>query len=579
MPAPTNFFPSIGALSEQTNAQLLPGEEGRAARESGDVAPGFHDAGAVEQIESLCLECGEQGMTRMLLTSIPYFREVVLVSFRCDHCGNYNNEIQSAGEIQPRGSLYTLKLVAASDLQRQLVKSASCTITIPELQLTIPPNRGQLTTVEGIMADIVRDLSMEQPVRKVIDPPTYEKIEALLSRLRNILGVVSDPEDPTGVANVPAPDSGDSDRAFGELLTIKMDDPAGNSFVEFVGGTNDPKWSKQDYKRNREQNVGLGLANPDEPAPKAPLSIDPASQEGTGTGVANEVEARKRVKEAKERARALREADTEYDIRGPEEVYSFPDICSSCGAELETYMKNVIIPYFKDILIMSTNCHTCGYRDNEVKSGGAISEFGKKISLLVEDEEDLSRDILKSETCGLEIPELDLLLHPGTLGGRFTTLEGLLHQVYDELSVKVFAGSGGDSGASAAGQGGVFESFLSKLKDAMSAKSPYTLILDDPLSNSYLQNIYAPDADPNMTIVTYTRSFDQNEELGLNDMNVEDYGFTPIDESALNGTNGGVLVPDANTVAKRKADQTDSPAEAAPVPKRPAAEGADAMEV
>jgi zinc finger protein len=44
---------------------------------------------------------------------------------------------------------------------------------------------------------------------------------------------------------------------------------------------------------------------------------------------------------------------------------------------------------------MSTNCDACGYRDNEVKSGSAISEKGKKVILKVEDREDLSRDILK----------------------------------------------------------------------------------------------------------------------------------------------------------------------------------------
>lgn len=44
---------------------------------------------------------------------------------------------------------------------------------------------------------------------------------------------------------------------------------------------------------------------------------------------------------------------------------------------------------------MSTNCDKCGYRDNEVKSGAAISAQGKRITLKVEDKEDLSRDILK----------------------------------------------------------------------------------------------------------------------------------------------------------------------------------------
>jgi len=54
----------------------------------------------VEEIESLCMECRENGITRLLLTYIPYFKEVIVVSFICDHCGNRNNEIQSAGEIQ-----------------------------------------------------------------------------------------------------------------------------------------------------------------------------------------------------------------------------------------------------------------------------------------------------------------------------------------------------------------------------------------------------------------------------------------------------------------------------------------------
>ena len=44
---------------------------------------------------------------------------------------------------------------------------------------------------------------------------------------------------------------------------------------------------------------------------------------------------------------------------------------------------------------MATNCFACGYRDNEVKSSGAVSEKGKKITLKVEDEEDLARDMLK----------------------------------------------------------------------------------------------------------------------------------------------------------------------------------------
>jgi len=45
---------------------------------------------------------------------------------------------------------------------------------------------------------------------------------------------------------------------------------------------------------------------------------------------------------------------------------------------------------------MATNCEFCGYKDNEVKSGAAISEQGKRITIRCEDREDLSRDILKA---------------------------------------------------------------------------------------------------------------------------------------------------------------------------------------
>lgn len=39
----------------------------------------------------------------------------------------------------------------------------------------------------------------------------------------------------------------------------------------------------------------------------------------------------------------------------------------------------------------------------------------------------------------------------------------------------------------------------------------------------FFQNVYAPDDDPEMEIEIYDRTFDQNEELGLNDMKTENY--------------------------------------------------------
>jgi len=68
----------------------------------------------------------------------------------------------------------------------------------------------------------------------------------------------------------------------------------------------------------------------------------------------------------------------------------------------------------------------------------------------------------QSETCGLSIPEIDLVLQDGTLGGRFTTLEGILDQIYEELSDKVFAS--GDSIIQGDDRRSAFETFLTNLK-------------------------------------------------------------------------------------------------------------------
>ncbi|KAG6900071.1 hypothetical protein C0993_003421 [Termitomyces sp. T159_Od127] len=448
----SNLFPAIGSLA--VNAGDGDGDE------------------VVQEVSSLCMNCHEQGSTRLMLTSIPYFREVIVMSFRCEHCGATNNEIQSAGAIQEQGTAYTARILARSDLDRQIIRSPSCEVVIPELELTLPPtSRGQLTTVEGLVRNVHADLSMDQPLRRIQDPAGAATIQGLLDKLQAILG---DDDDDAGQDEVAAKKASDKDAPL-PAFTLRLDDPAGNSWIEFMGSMADPKWNMRQYRRTLEQNVALGLVSADA-AGETPTPIDDKNAITT-------------------------------DAITDDEVFVFHGSCSSCGHPLDTKMKKVTIPYFKDILIMSTNCDRCGYRDNEVKSGSAISAKGKKITLKVEDREDLSRDILKSETAGFSIPEIDLELQHGTLGGRFTTLEGILNQVYEELSEKVFAQ--GDA---------------SKPDDrVMSVERPFTVILDDPLANSYMQNLYAPDPDPNMTIETYDRTWEQNDELGLNDMKVEGY--------------------------------------------------------
>ena len=254
----------------------------------------------MHEIESLCMECHKQGITRLLPTYIPYFREVIVMSFSCPHCGNRNSEVQMAGEIQPKGCIYTVHVTTKQDMNRQIVKSEFCSVTVPELQLQIPARRGQITTIEGILQDTVRDLEMGQPVRKHMQPDVYEKIEALCERIRGLLGEEADVSHPV------------------QPFKVMLDDPSGNSFVEYTGsiessGGADAKWSKRDYPRTKEQNVALGLMG------------DAAAENGGGF--------------------SKDEGETEFEN---EEIYSFPGTCSSCNAPVSTNMKKVNIPYFKE---------------------------------------------------------------------------------------------------------------------------------------------------------------------------------------------------------------------------------------
>ncbi|NWW19161.1 ZPR1 protein, partial [Falcunculus frontatus] len=396
------------------------------------------------------------GVTRLLLTRIPFFKEIIVSSFSCDSCSWSNTEIQSAGRIQEQGVRYTLAIASRQDMNREVVKTDCASARIPELDFEIPAfsQKGVLTTIEGIIDRAVAGLEQDQPARRATDKEMARKIDEFIGKLRQLKEV-----------NSP--------------FTFILDDPSGNSFVE------NPRAPQRDealvvthYRRSPQQSAMLGL----------------------------EVDAKP--------------PDAAEDLR--DEVLQFNTNCPECNAPASTNMKLVQIPHFKEVIIMATNCDSCGHRTNEVKSGGAIEPRGTRITLRITDPSDMTRDILKSETCSVEIPELEFELGMGALGGKFTTLEGLLKDIRDLVEKNPF--TLGDS--STPSRTGKLQEFIGKLQD-VKGKTQAHFIMDDPAGNSYLQNVYAPEEDPELRVQRYERSFEQNEELGLNDMKTEGYETQP----------------------------------------------------
>ncbi|KAI9773994.1 MAG: nucleolar zinc-finger protein [Geoglossum umbratile] len=436
----------------------------------------------LDEIESLCMNCQEDGTTRLLLTRIPYFKEIILMSFYCPHCHFRNNDIQSAGQIQQQGCKYVFEISDMESLSRQIVRSDTAVVRVRELDLEIPPGQGQLTNIEGLLRGIVDGLTQQA---QVVELPEY----------RDIL---------------------DSVRLKGEQMlngeafpfTLEIDDPAGNSFIEpsatlEAGG----KYVRSDYDRTPQQNEELSLTDTTNDA----KDVNHLPSDATGKSISIN------------------------DDISPDEVYSFPASCPGCTRPCVTNMKMVEIPHFKSVIIMSTICESCGYRSNDVKTGGEVPDKGRRITLAVEAAEDLSRDVLKSESCHLSSPELTLSVQPGTLGGRFTTVEGLLTQIRDDLRSNIYDMDGrphtstpGDSLDE--GTKSKWGIFFTSLDLAIKAEKKFTIILEDPLAASYVQSLTAPDPDPQLTIESYDRTDEEEEDLGLKDMKVEGYEEGPQDK-------------------------------------------------
>eukprot|EP01133_Synstelium_polycarpum_P016789 gene16789-19967_t len=412
----------------------------------------------VEEIQSLCMNCHcEEGITKILLTKIPFFREIILLAFECPECGFKSSEVQSGGSISEKGIHIELTLKVPTDLNRQIVKMDTATITIPSLDFEIPAStqRGCLNTIEGFLSQSVTGLKKAVEHNKEDgNTAVAEGLEAFIIRLENLL-------------------------QMNEPFKMIIDDPSGNSYVENPLAPNaDPSLVVSHFKRSDQQNAELGLAHiPETPAIPVPQDRD------------------------------------------EKEVYSLPQACTYCGEMGHCNMVMTDIPYFKNVVLMAYNCDNCGYKTNEIKPGGAIEPKGKILTLRCTTIEDLSRDVLKSETANAIIPEIDLEVTYGSLGGKFTTIEGLLQTIKQEMEKNPFFR--GDSADATTRDR--YNEIITAFDSYMEGTTPFTIIIDDPVSNSYIQNLYAPDPDPNLTEVVYERTFEQNEELGLNDINTEDY--------------------------------------------------------
>lgn len=293
-----------------------------------------------------------KGITRLLLTKIPFYKETIIASFACEHCGFENNEIQPAGEIEPNGCKIELQVKSQKDLNRRIVKSDRTSVKFVELDFEIPAQsqKGEVTTIEGIIDRSISGLEQDQSVRRLEHPEIAAQIDAFVDKLRALKSVDSP-------------------------FTMIFEDISGNCRLENLDAPNSDHGSRiTHFNRTKEQNHELGMFTQTE-----------LNEEEKTQGSSNLLQPI---------------AEDEWpleELHG--EVLTFQTKCPSCESDqCETNMKVTSIPHFKDVVIMSTNCDICGARTNEVKSGGGIEDQGIKITIKIDGRDDMSRDVLKVHT-------------------------------------------------------------------------------------------------------------------------------------------------------------------------------------
>ena len=384
-------------------------------------------------------------------------------------------------------------------MNRKLIKSEFATITIPNIGLEIPPKtqKAKLTTIEGYLSVAKEQFenAINEGIYDELDEETRNKIKDIVVKLSDITELKSLP------------------------IKVILDDPSGNSFIENpYAPQSDPYIKVSYYERTKEMSDSMGYTY----TPKQDEDNVNKEEEITGKEFVkpNYYSKNKEFTIYKSNSeisahlvdftRSIQETSNIKD-----EALSFPTNCYCCYAPGEAYICICTIPYFKEIIISCFKCQLCGYKTTEVKGGGGISEKATIYTLNIKDDSDLNRDLFKSETAQIKIPELGFETDTGSMGSMFTTVEGLLDQIASNLNNIPF--SKGDSSNDGIGH------LIEKLRLLVANNSQFTLIIDDPLSNSFISFPIDNESDTRLTKAEYERSWEQNEDLGINDMKVENY--------------------------------------------------------
>ena len=182
------------------------------------------------KIDMPCPICALEGHLKMIshVDEIPYFGEHTQVTLMCEQCGWRQTDFIPAEGRKP--GAWSILVDGESVLSARVVRSSSCTIRIPELELEVSPGTGSSGYVSNVEGVLNRFLDIVNMVKKDLDDEPEDEMRRCLeleSALNDLIdgrhsGVTLELLDPRGHSQILHPEAIDRELDENELLSLPL---------------------------------------------------------------------------------------------------------------------------------------------------------------------------------------------------------------------------------------------------------------------------------------------------------------------------------------------------------------------
>lgn len=155
------------------------------------------DALGLQVVQTSCGFCQKPAPCNVFRKTVPFFREIIIMSLRCGNCGARDSWIEQS-EVGDEAVEYVLTATSDADLKRQVVKSTAAVVQFVELGLEIPSTTqaGTFNTVEGLLQQMVDGLKQVRaggdrervPLLARIPAREFAGAARICAHMRNVVG-------------------------------------------------------------------------------------------------------------------------------------------------------------------------------------------------------------------------------------------------------------------------------------------------------------------------------------------------------------------------------------------------------